>query len=133
MGGVIADAERALDHDDDPRRGPDVAPEPVGLGALGQERGELGPLLGRQAMGRTRGDPAAQGFSAPFPRPLQPLADRALGDPQRRGDIPLLPAPLGQLPRPEAAPLAQIGRRLGSGWWHTRPTGTSRATFTNSW
>ncbi len=34
VGGVIADPEGALDHRGHPRRGPDVAVEPVGFGAF---------------------------------------------------------------------------------------------------
>src|SRR5581483_12656 len=128
---VIADAKLPLDQDRDPRRGPDVAAEPVSFGALGQETGELGALLLGEAMGRTRGDAAAQGFGASFPRPLQPLADRSLGHPQRRGDGALLPALLGQLPRPEAAPFAQIDRWLARRCRHIRPACTFQATFTN--
>lgn len=128
--GMIAYAEGALDHDHHPRRGPDVAPEAIGFGTFRQEGGQVGALLGRQAMGGTRGDPAAQGLFASLPRPLQPLADRSLGDPQRRGDVALLPPVVGQLPRPEAPPLAQIDRWL-AGCCHIQPTGTFQATFTN--
>lgn len=130
VGGMIVDTKHALDHDADPPRGPDVAAKPVGFGARGEKRGELGPLLGSEAMRWTRSDAAAQGFFASLPRPLQPLADRSLRHPQRRGDGALLPARLRQLPRPKAPPLAQI-----AGWFldrcrHTRPAGTFQATFT---
>jgi hypothetical protein len=128
--GVITDPEGPLDQRGDPRGGPDVATEAVGFGAFRQECGELAALLGRQAMGRTRGDAAAQGLFASFPRPFQPLADRSLGDPQRRGDVPLLPALLGQFPRPEAAPLAQIDCWLAR-CSHTRLACTFQANFTN--
>ena len=131
MGGVIADRELALDDRPDPGGRPDVAPEPVGFGPLGQEGGKLGALLGAETVGRTRGDAATQGFVASFPRPFQPLADRSLGDAQRRRDGTLLPALLGQVPRAEAAPFPQVAHRFADGCRHTRPTSTSRATFTN--
>jgi len=126
---VIAHAKLSLDHGGDPRGGPDVASEAVRFGPLGQEVMDLGTLLRGEAMGRTRGDPAAQGFSASLWRLLQPVADRPLRHAQRRRDGALLPAPLGQLPRSKAAPFAQIAGWYAGRCWHTRSACSSQATF----
>jgi hypothetical protein len=91
--------------------GPHLTEEPKGLGAPGEQIGELCELLGSKP-GRGAGWwLAVQGFHASLAHPSQPLAHRALADAQGLGDGLAHPAPLMECPCPQSARCAPVPRR----------------------
>src|SRR5262249_29709459 len=108
---MVADMELFANHYCDAPGGPDLADEPKGFGTPGEQSGELCELLGAQP-GRGPGRwLTVQGFDTSFARPLQPAANRALGDAQCISDGGAGPASLMECPRPQSAPLAPVPRR----------------------
>lgn len=95
---VIAHAKAPPDHLGHPLGRPPVTAKPVGLGPARQHARDLRPLLRRQARPQARRWPTLQGGHASGTRPLHPLADRSLTDPERGGNGALCPARLFELP-----------------------------------
>lgn len=102
------DAKGLADHHSHPFPSPDVAAKAMGFRPPRQELWQLRPLLGVELRRRAGGHAAVQPLHALQPDPLHPLADRALGDPQRLRDGPLRPALFLQFQGPQAAPFTPI-------------------------
>ena len=107
---VVADAELLLDDRGDAGAGPDLASEAVGLRPVPEELRDQ-PLLGVGQLGRAaRPGPGEQGLGAAVAGACQPAADGLLADAQRLGDVPLIPALLLQVQRPQPPPLTPVSR-----------------------
>jgi hypothetical protein len=123
VGGMVGDAKGAPDHLRHPLAGPHLAAEAVRLWPPLQEGRQLGALLQREPRLAARCGMAAQRLHPLLPCPLEPLADRASGHPQRGGDVLLLPALFFQLPGASPSPLAPVEL------WGLRFHGASIASF----
>jgi len=102
MGGMVLDAKRLPDDRCHASRGPHIAQEAVRFRALGQQGGQVCPLLGRQLRLLSQAWPPSKRLAASCPRCLEPLAHRSAGHAQRLGDPNRFPARLIQLQRPQA-------------------------------
>src|SRR5262249_34685037 len=88
--------------------GPDLADEPIGFGTPGEQMRELCQLLDAQP-GRGPGRwLAVPGFDISCARPLQPAANRALGNAHGLRDGGARPALLMQCPRSQSTPFAPV-------------------------
>jgi hypothetical protein len=108
---MVAHAEFVPYDRGDALGGPDLTDEAEGFGSPGQQTGELCELLGAQPRRGSRGRLAVQGFGASLACPLQPVADRTLGNAQGVSDGRARPALLMEGPRPQPAPFAPVPRR----------------------
>jgi hypothetical protein len=77
---------------------PERPPEAIGFGASLQQGRQAGQLVGGQSPRGTGRGSLAEGFWTTLSATLHPLADRALADAQGRGDLPLGPALLLEVP-----------------------------------
>jgi hypothetical protein len=107
---MIGNATLQAHHGRDPATGPSVAPEAIGLGAAGPQRGQTRPLVGGQPPGRARGRPMAQGLRAAVAGAPHPLADRGFADAQGLGHLALRPALLPELPGLEPSGFCPVAR-----------------------
>ena len=108
MGRMIADAKGAPDDLGHALGRPDLAAIAVGFGSWCQQAGQVRQLLGGQLGRRAWWRMATQRLHAAFTGAPHPLADRAFGDAQRRGDVLLLPALLFQFPGPSSSAFEPI-------------------------
>lgn len=127
---MVAHAELAVDHRRDALGRPDVAQEAKGFGAIRQQGGQLGPLLGAQTGGGARGNADRERVGASFAHLLQPLADGSRGHIQgprnRRAGPPLLM----EGPGPAAAPFVHRVARGSWSYCHTSRCTRSLRPFT---
>ncbi len=77
---MVADVELTPNDCRDALSSPDLPDEAEGFGTHSEQTGELRELLGAQPGCGAGWRLAVQGFGASLARPLQPPADRALGD-----------------------------------------------------
>ena len=87
----------------DSTAGPQFSAKAVGGGALMQQGGQAGQLLGRQPPRGPRWWPTPERLGTDGAGPCHPLTDRALADPQRRGKLALRPALLLEVPGLESS------------------------------
>ncbi len=105
---VVGDPELAFDDLSDASAGPDIASKAECRGSAGKQGRKLSELVRREAGGSARREAGAQGLHTSVAGALKPLADGALGDPERHGNLVLLPALLVELPSTEATAFAPI-------------------------
>jgi hypothetical protein len=107
---MVADVELFANDGCDAFGGPDLPNEAEGFGTPGEHAGELCELLGGQLWRGAGWRPGVQRFGASLARPLQPQADRALGNAQGLGDGCTRPPALMEFPRSQPAPFAPVPR-----------------------
>jgi hypothetical protein len=111
MGRMIPDAKGLLDDLADTRTRPDLAAKAKGLWATIEQIGELSELHIAEACWRARSNSPSQAIYSLGCGTLEPVTDRALGDPQGFGNARLAPALLMQLPSAQPTAFAPIGRQ----------------------
>jgi hypothetical protein len=77
---MVADVELLANDRRHALGGPDLPDEAKGFGTPGEQTGKPAELLSAQPRRGSRRRMAVQGFGASLARPLQPSADRTLGD-----------------------------------------------------
>ena len=128
MIGMVADPELPPNDRRHSLGGPDLPPKAEVLRAPRQQGRELVPLLVRQLRRRPRRHPPLQRLDPALTNASHPLADRSGGHPECRGDCPLTPALLLQLPGAQPPAFAPLTRRP-SFRLHTSERRTGRANF----
>jgi hypothetical protein len=98
MAWMIGDTKFQADDGGDSTAGPQFSAKAVGGGALMQQGGQAGQLLGRQPPRGPRWRSAPERLGAGFPGPLHPLTDRALADPHGHSNLALRPTLLLEVP-----------------------------------
>jgi hypothetical protein len=109
---MVAHAKDIVDHVRYPRPGPNIPAKTEGLGTLGQDRGDLCPLLGAQPWLTTGGRVSAQCLDTLLSCQLKPLAHCPGCHAECRSDIALPPALFSEFPSPKPAPFLPVA---GSG------------------
>lgn len=112
MIGVVTDLELVLDELSDAAAGPDLPAKAKGFGTLKQHSDKLCVLRSTQQGLRTGRGMVTQSCDPIQGGPLEPLADRALGDAQGLRDLSLRPSLLVQVPGPQAATFLPTSRRV---------------------
>ena len=107
---MIADTELLFDQAGHAPRRPNLAAKAVGFGPFEQQGGQERLLLAVQQGGGAGGGMVTQGLDTGSGGPLQPLANRPLGDGQGLGNLLLRPAVLVQLPGAPPPPFVPTHR-----------------------
>src|SRR5690242_13793460 len=110
MGRMVFHPELACDDLGDALARPELPAEAPRLGASREERRHLSLLLRREARHSAGSLAVVQGGFAFLAGAGKPLADGAVGDAERGGDLADLPALLEEGPSAQAAALAPSGR-----------------------
>ena len=125
MGGVVQDAKLQAYHLGDPPPAPDLAAEPIGLGATLQQGRQARPLLlGQSARSAGRWSMPKSAHTA-VASTCHPLTDGAFADAQRFGDLALGPALLLKAPGLEPSGFSPVVGCRAHAWEYS--TDTSRA------
>ena len=115
---MVADMKLVLNELSDAAAGPDLPAQAKGFGPFEQQGDKLRVLVSAQQGWRAGCGVVTQSGDPVECRPLQPLADRALGNPQGLRDLLLGPTVLMQVPGPEAATFRPTSRRVTIGCAH---------------
>jgi hypothetical protein len=107
-GEMVRDATREANHRGEAAPCPELAPEAIGVGALLQQRREVGVWLVGQPGRGTRRWPMAQRFHASVAGACHPLTDGAFADAEGLGDLALGPALLFQVPGLESSGFSPV-------------------------
>jgi hypothetical protein len=89
---MVTHRQLAFDDDGHPLGRPEVAPEAVGLGTLGEQSRQLCALFGAQTRPAAGRGSVPQSLDAGLLGLPQTLADRSVGDSKGCGKLALLPA-----------------------------------------